>query len=102
MNKYWCRLDLQNRLLLQPLSTKRQQLKNSLNSVGFSTIKFIKAERLLELSRDEPPTDKKILLISVLRSVGSESFLQEERKYYDSLRAYLYEIIKQRYGEVEA
>ena len=49
-----------------------------------------KAEKTLELSREELRLIKKFLLISVLRSAGSEYFLQKERKYYDSLKEYAY------------
>lgn len=49
-----------------------------------------KAEGSLELSRAELRLIKKFLLISVLRSAGSEPFLQKERKYYDNLKEYAY------------
>lgn len=48
--------------------------------------KLLKCESSVELSRKELRLTKKFLLLSVLRSVGNEDFLKEERKFYDNLR----------------
>jgi hypothetical protein len=47
--------------------------------------KLLKAENTIDLSRDELYLIKKFLLISVIRSVGNEKFLQVEKKFYDNL-----------------
>ena len=41
-------------------------------------------ESTIELNRTELKQIKKFLLISVIRSLGSEQFLQVERKFYDN------------------
>lgn len=48
--------------------------------------KLLKCEGVVELSRKELRLTKKFLLLSVLRSVGNEEFLQVERKFYDNLK----------------
>lgn len=50
--------------------------------------KLINAEGTVELKRNEVQLIKKFLLISVIRSVGSETFMQTERKFYDDLKEY--------------
>ena len=50
--------------------------------------KLINAEGTIELKRNEVQLIKKFLLISVIRSVGSETFMQTERKFYDDLKEY--------------
>ena len=52
--------------------------------------KLNKASDTLELSRHELLTVKKFLLISVLRSAGSESFIHNERNYYKRLQERIY------------
>ena len=47
--------------------------------------KLLKAKDKIELSRDELYLIKKFLLISVIRSVGNEKFMQVEKKFYDNL-----------------
>lgn len=42
----------------------------------------------IELKRDELNLIKKFLLISVIRSLGSEEFLQNEKNYYSNLNNY--------------
>lgn len=45
-------------------------------------------ESTIELNRTELKQIKKFLLISVIRSLGSEQFLQVERKFYDNKKLY--------------
>lgn len=47
--------------------------------------KLLNAKDTIELSRDELYLIKKFLLISVIRSVGNEKFMQVEKKFYDNL-----------------
>lgn len=44
--------------------------------------KLLNAEDIIELKRDELELIKKFLLISVIRSMGNEEFLQKEKLYY--------------------
>ena len=48
--------------------------------------KLLNAENKIELKRDELYLIKKFLLISVIRSMGNEEFMQVERKFYDNLK----------------
>ncbi|MCQ2771829.1 MAG: DUF4238 domain-containing protein [Bacilli bacterium] len=50
--------------------------------------KLLHAEGKIELKRDELYLIKKFLLISVIRSMGNEEFMQVEKKYYDNLNEY--------------
>lgn len=50
--------------------------------------KLCKAIDKLELKRDELYLIKKFLLISIIRSLGSEDFLQQEQKFYVNLNDY--------------
>ena len=50
--------------------------------------KLLEAEGIIELKRDELELIKKFLLISVIRSMGNESFLQVEKRYYINLNEY--------------
>ena len=50
--------------------------------------KLLSAEKVIELKRDEVHLIKKFLLISVIRSMGSEKFMQNERRFYDNLNEY--------------
>ncbi|MDE6284735.1 MAG: DUF4238 domain-containing protein [Bacilli bacterium] len=47
--------------------------------------KILKCENTVELSRDELKLVKKFLLISVIRSIGNEQFMQVEKRFYDNL-----------------
>lgn len=48
--------------------------------------KLMKCEEIVELSRDELNLIKKFLLISVIRSLGNEEFMQKEKHFYESLQ----------------
>ena len=48
--------------------------------------KILNAEGTIELKRDELNLIKKFLLISTIRSMGNEEFMQTERKFYDNLK----------------
>ena len=48
--------------------------------------KLMKCEEVVELSRDELYLIKKFLLISVIRSLGNEEFMQKEKHFYESLQ----------------
>lgn len=48
--------------------------------------KILNAEGTIELKREELNLIKKFLLISVIRSIGNEEFMQTERKFYDNLK----------------
>ena len=50
--------------------------------------KLLLADRTIELNRDEVQLIKKYLLISVIRSMGNEEFLQQEKRFYDDLNEY--------------
>lgn len=50
--------------------------------------KILKDEKIIELSRDELLLIKKFILISVIRSMGNEEFMQKEKRYYDDLNEY--------------
>ncbi len=50
--------------------------------------KLLNAENTIELNRNELNLIKKFLLISVIRSMGNEEFMQIERKFYDNLKEY--------------
>ena len=50
--------------------------------------KLMKCEKTVELSREELRLIKKFLLISVIRSLGNEKFMQSERHFYEILQAY--------------
>lgn len=47
--------------------------------------KVLKCDNEIELSRSELRLVKKFLLISVIRSMGNEQFLQKEKRFYDDL-----------------
>ncbi len=47
--------------------------------------KVLKCDNTIELSRAELRLVKKFLLISVIRSMGNEQFLQKEKRFYDYL-----------------
>lgn len=47
--------------------------------------KILKCDNKIELSRSELRLVKKFLLISVIRSMGNEQFLQKEKRFYDDL-----------------
>ncbi len=47
---------------------------------------IMKAENTIAIKRDKLRLIKKFLLISVIRSMGNEEFMQIERKYYDILK----------------
>lgn len=49
--------------------------------------KILKSEAVIELSRSELRLVKKFLLVSVIRSMGNEQFLQKEKRYYNDLTA---------------
>lgn len=49
------------------------------------TEKILQSDGTIELSRDELKLVKKFLLISVIRSMGNEEFLQKEKTFYDDL-----------------
>lgn len=57
--------------------------------------KLQNAEGTIELKRDEVQLIKKFLLISVIRSMGNEEFMQNERKYYDNLKEYWLKFAKE-------
>lgn len=57
--------------------------------------KLQNAEGTIELKRDEVQLIKKFLLISVIRSMGNEEFMQNERKYYDNLKEYWIKFAKE-------
>ena len=48
--------------------------------------KILNAEGTIELKRDELHLIKKFLLISTIRSMGNEEFMQTERKFYENLK----------------
>lgn len=48
--------------------------------------KLMKCEEVVELSRDELYLIKKFLLISVIRSLGNEEFMQKEKHFYEGLQ----------------
>lgn len=50
--------------------------------------KLLNAEGTIELKRDELQLIKKFLLISVIRSMGNEEFMQTEKRYYINLNEY--------------
>lgn len=50
--------------------------------------KLLNAEGKIELKRDELQLIKKFLLISVIRSMGNEEFMQKEKRYYITLNEY--------------
>ena len=52
----------------------------------FSINKLMKSEKTIELSRKEIELIKKFLLISVIRSMGSEEFMKKEQKFYRDLQ----------------
>lgn len=47
--------------------------------------KILKCDNTVELSRDELKLVKKFLLISIIRSIGNEQFMQREKRFYDDL-----------------
>jgi len=51
--------------------------------------KILAAETKIELLRDEMYLTKKFLLISIIRSVGSEELMQVEKQYYHELSKYI-------------
>lgn len=48
--------------------------------------KLMKCENIIELSRDELLLIKKFLLVSVIRSLGNDEFMQKERSFYSDLQ----------------
>lgn len=50
--------------------------------------KLLHAKEAIELKRDELRLIKKFLLISVIRSMGNEEFMQNEKRYYITLNEY--------------
>ena len=50
--------------------------------------RILNAENKIELKRKELQLIKKFLLISVIRSIGSEEFMQIEKRFYVSLNEY--------------
>lgn len=58
--------------------------------------KINKAESILELSRDELYLVKKFLLISVIRSYGTEEYLEQEKHFYDNEKIYWYKFAKEK------
>ena len=58
--------------------------------------KLLNAEETIELKRDELQIIKKFLLISVIRSMGNEEFMQKERKFYDNLKEHWLEFGKEK------
>ena len=61
--------------------------------------KLLKSDNTIELSRKELRLIKKFLLISVIRSMGNEQFLQKEKRFYDDL---IDSFIKQGFSKEEA
>lgn len=51
----------------------------------FLNDRILKCESTIELSRKELRLIKKFLLISIMRSVGTEDFVQKEKYFYESL-----------------
>lgn len=51
----------------------------------FLNERILKGESTIELSRKELRLIKKFLLISIIRSIGVESFMQKEKKFYETL-----------------
>lgn len=51
----------------------------------FLNDRILKCESTIELSRKELRLIKKFLLISIMRSVGTEDFMQKEKYFYESL-----------------
>lgn len=49
--------------------------------------KILKSDDVIELSRAELRLIKKFLLISIIRSMGNEQFMQHEKRFYDNLTA---------------
>ena len=47
--------------------------------------KILKSENSIELSRAELKLVKKYLLVSIIRSLGNEEFMQKEKRFYDDL-----------------
>lgn len=58
--------------------------------------KLLNAEDTIELKREELYLIKKFLLISTIRSIGNEEFLQTERKFYDNLKEHLIKFGKEK------
>lgn len=58
--------------------------------------KLLNAEGTIELKREELYLIKKFLLISTIRSIGNEEFLQTERKFYDNLKEHLIKFGKEK------
>ncbi len=52
---------------------------------NFLSERILKCESTIELSRKELRLIKKFLLISIMRSVGTEDFVQKEKYFYESL-----------------
>ncbi len=52
---------------------------------NFLNERILKCESTIELSRKEIRLIKKFLLISIMRSVGTEEFLQKEKYFYETL-----------------
>ena len=50
--------------------------------------KILKANKTIELKRDELLLIKKFLLVSIIRSFGSEEFMQKEKRFYTDLNEY--------------
>ena len=58
--------------------------------------KLMKCEKTVELSRDELYLIKKFLLISVIRSLGNEEFMQKEKHFYEGLQSHWLEFAKEK------
>ena len=58
--------------------------------------KLMKCEETVELSRDELYLIKKFLLISVIRSLGNEEFMQKEKHFYEGLQSHWLEFAKEK------
>ena len=50
--------------------------------------KILTCRDAIEISRDELRIIKKFLLVSVIRSIGSETLMPRERNYYENAKAY--------------
>lgn len=58
--------------------------------------KLMKCEMTVELSRDELYLIKKFLLISIIRSLGNEEFMQKEKHFYEGLQSHWLEFAKEK------
>lgn len=60
-------------------------IKLEQNFAKLLTNKILQCDKIIELSRTELKLVKKFLLISVIRSMGNEQFMQVEKRFYDDL-----------------